>query len=66
MTERIGNKIDFDGGTAIPLAIDGKALVCESTPRLDHTMPADLARAKGQALIAAADAADQMAARDHP
>jgi hypothetical protein len=60
MTARIGNQIDFGVGTAIPLVIDDKPLVCESTPTLDRSMPADVARTKGQALIAAADEADRM------
>jgi hypothetical protein len=60
VTARIGKQIGFGTGSAIPLLIDGKPIVCESTATLDHSVPAAEARAKGQALIAAADQADQM------
>lgn len=61
MTARIGKQIPFGTGSAIPLLIDGKPIVCESTATLDHSMPATEARAKGQALIAAASTAELMA-----
>lgn len=62
MTEfRIGERTEFPGGSAIPLLIDGKPRVCESTKTHDHTTDPTEARTKGQALIAAADQAEKMA-----